>query len=458
MSEQDRLIIRGSVRRRLLFALLGGVMLVWLAAAAVTARETRKEMQELLDAHLAQSASFLTAQIGHDIDEIELEHAQSSHKYAQKVAFQIWEHGRTLLLHSADAPSTRLSELTKGFSDSSLNGRAWRVYSVWDARHEYLVQVGEAAEAREHLADEILDKLVKPLLLSVPLLGLLIWIAVGAALKPIGRIGADLAQRDPKYLAPIGGDIPREMAPLVQRLNSLLERVRSSLDGERRFTSDAAHELRTPLAGIKTQLQVAQAATDDTLRMRATNHALAACDRATRLVEQMLTLARLEHDAWQTQGAAVDLPQLAAQVLAEAAPSAAENQIRLSLDGEPGLTIKGHAGLLAVLIRNLVDNALRYSPPQTEVSVRVTAASNMVTLEVQDQGPGIPASERENVMRRFHRLEGETAPGSGLGLSIVARIAQLHEAELILSDGAGGRGLKASVGFARAGEKARAQG
>jgi two-component system sensor histidine kinase QseC len=448
VSERDRLVIHGSVRRRLLLALLGGVMLVWLAAAAVTAWETRAEMQELLDAHLAQSAALLSAQIGHELDEIELEHARSSHKYAQKVAFQIWEQGQTLLLHSADAPSTRLSALDEGFSDSRLSGRVWRVYSVWDAQHEYLVQVGEAADAREHLADEILKKLVQPLLVSLPLLGLLIWFAVGAALKPIDRISSDLARRDPKYLAPIAGEIPREIAAMVQGLNTLLERVRSSLEGERRFTSDAAHELRTPLAGLKTQLQVALAATDDSLRMRATNHALAACDRATRLVEQMLTLARLEHDAWQTQGAAVDLHQLAAQVLAEAASSAAENQIRLSLEGEPGLTIKGHAGLLSVLIRNLVDNALRYSPPQTEVSVRVTGAANMATLEVQDQGPGIPASERENVMRRFHRLEGETAPGSGLGLSIVARIAQLHEAELILSDGAGGRGLKASVEFA----------
>ena len=449
MNQQDKLIVRGSVRRRLLIALLGGVMLVWLGAAAVTAWETRGEMQELLDAHLAQSASFLTAQIGHEINEVELEHARSGHKYAPKVAFQIWERGQTLLLHSADAPSTRLAVSDEGFSDSGLNGHLWRVYSVWDAQHEYLVQVGEAADAREHLADEILKKLAQPLLVSLPLLGLLIWVAVGVALKPIDRIGADLAQRDPKYLAPIGGDVPGEMAPMVQHLNGLLDRVRSSLEGERRFTSDAAHELRTPLAALKTQLQVAQAATDDTVRRRATDHALAAVDRATRLVEQMLTLARLEHDAWQTRAVAVDLHQTAAQVLAEAAPLAAEKQIRLALEGEPGVNIKGHAGLLSVLIRNLVDNALRYSPPRTEVSVRVISAARRATLEVQDQGPGIPAAERDHVMRRFHRLEGETAPGSGLGLSIVARIAQLHQAEWVLSDGEGGRGLKASVEFKR---------
>jgi two-component system sensor histidine kinase QseC len=148
VSGEAGLSVRGSVRRRLLVTLLGGVMLVWLGAAGITAIETRAEMQELLDAHLAQSASLLVAQIGSEIDEIEMEHARSSHKYAQKVAFQVWDQGRTLLLHSADAPSTRLSVADEGFSDSALNGQAWRVFSVWDAQHEYLVQVGEAADAR----------------------------------------------------------------------------------------------------------------------------------------------------------------------------------------------------------------------------------------------------------------------------------------------------------------------
>ena len=441
------LIVRGSVRRRLLVMLLGGVMLVWLGAAAVTAWETRAEMQELLDAHLAQSASLLVAQVGHDFDEIETEHAQPLHKYARNVAFQVWEHGRTLLLHSADAPASRLSGTNEGFADATLQGRAWRVFSVWDVRHEYLIQVGEAAEAREHLALEILEKLVQPLLFSLPLLGLLIWIAVGASLKPIGTIGAALAQRDPRYLAPIEGITPREIAPMVESLNKLLERVRSSLDNERRFTSDAAHELRTPLAALKIQLQVAQQAEDTSERNHAIANAISAGDQATRLVEQLLTLARLEHDAWQSRAETVDLQQIAAQVLAEAGPLATEKRIRLSLSCAPGENVKGHAGLLAVLIRNLVDNALRYSPPETEVEVKVSGAAEGVTLEVQDQGPGIPAAEREDALRRFHRLEGESSPGSGLGLSIVARIAELHHARLALLEGANGRGLRVAVRF-----------
>lgn len=235
---------------------------------------------------------------------------------------------------------------------------------------------------------------------------------------------------------------------MVERLNSLLERVQSSLESERRFTSDAAHELRTPLAALRTQLQVAQGAVAGGEREQAIAKAVAAGDRATRLVEQLLTLARLEHDAWKRQAETVDLHRLAAEALAEAAPTAARKDIALALEGEARLEVRGHAGLLAVLLRNLIDNALRYSPPQTEVGVSVRRADGAAVLEVQDQGPGIPAAERADALRHFHRLEGATESGSGLGLSIVARIAELHGARLELAEGAGGKGLKVGLRFA----------
>lgn len=449
MSEPGKVNVRGSVRRRLLFTLLGGVALVWVAAAAVTAWETRAEMQELLDAHLAQSASLLAAQIGDELDEVELEHVETLHKYARNVAFQIWEDGDKLLLHSPDAPNEKLSpSVAEGFSDTDVDGRRWRVFSHWDTEREYLVQVGEATEARDHLASEILEKLLQPLGIALPLLGLLVWFGVGGALKPLNRIGAALAKRDPRYLAPLEGEVPGEIAPMVERLNGLLARVQSTLENERRFTSDAAHELRTPLAALKAQLQVAQGAADSSERERAIAKAIAAGDRATRLVEQLLTLARLEHDAWQRQAESVDLHQLAAQVLAEAAQAAAEKGIRLSLDGEAEASVRGHAGLLSILLRNLVDNAVRYSPPQTEVAIDIRHEAGETALVVQDQGPGIAKDERENALRRFHRLEDAASGGSGLGLSITARIAELHDAQLELSEGADGRGLKVSLRFA----------
>lgn len=446
-AETDNVVVNGSVRRRLLAMLLGGIMLVWLVVAVLTAWQTRSEMQELFDAHLAQSASLLLAQVGHEVEEIEQEHTQSLHKYASNVAFQIWARGDVLLLHSAGAPTKRLSVSEAGFVDEVLKGRAWRVFSVWDERHEYLIQVGEATEVREHLALEILERLVLPLLVALPFLGLLIWLAVGLSLKPIDHISTALLKRDPHFLEPIKGDIPVEMAPMVKRLNDLLERVQNSLENERRFTSDAAHELRTPLAGLKTQLQVAQGAVDASDRKRAMDNAMLATDRATRLVEQLLMLARLEHDAWQSQAESVNLHQVAAQVLAEAAPAAAEKHIQLALSGSPETHVQGHAGLLAVLLRNLLDNALRYSPAETEIEVRVSETAQGAVIEVQDQGPGIPPTAREQVLQRFHRLAGESSSGSGLGLSIVARIAQLHQAKLELLEGSDGRGLRFVVRF-----------
>lgn len=454
MKPSGQLSVRGSVRNRLLFILLGGVALVWLAAAAVTAWETRSEMQELLDAHLAQSAALLAAQIGDEIDEVELEHVETLHKYARNVAFQIWEDGDKLLLHSPDAPMRRLSGTQEGFSDAVVDGRSWRVFSHWDDKREYLVQVGEATDARDRLAGKVLEKLVQPLLVALPLLGLLVWFGVGGALKPINRIGVALARRDPHHLVPLEGEVPKEIAPMVERLNALLARVAATLDNERRFTSDAAHELRTPLAALKTQLQVAQGAADGGEREQAIVKAIAAGDRATRLVEQLLTLARLEHDAWKDLVEAVDLHRLAAQALSESAQAAADKKIRLSLEGEPGLTIAGHAGLLAILLRNLIDNALRYSPPDTDVTVGVDRMAGRVRLEVQDQGPGIPPEERDNAQRRFHRLESAQAGGSGLGLSIVARIAELHGARVELREGPQGRGLKACIVFAETAGKA----
>ena len=444
--------VRGSVRRRLLVLLLGGVMLVWLGAAVFTMHETHDEMQELFDAHLAQSASLLAAQVSHEIDEheideVEQEHAENLHKYARNVAFQVWQNGKTLLLHSTDAPATRLSTQNEGFSEAVLGGRQWRVYSLWDTHHEYLIQVGEAVDALEHLEIEILKKLALPLLLSIPLLGALIWLAVGASLKPIGRIGAALAQRAPDNLAPIADEVPVEIAPMVDHLNTLLAKVQSSLENERRFTSDAAHELRTPLAALKTQLQVAKGAANDAERARAINQALQAGDRATRLMEQLLTLSRLDHDTLRQHAETVDLYRVAADVLAESASAASEKHIRLSLTGEPGAAVTGQADLLGILIRNLVDNAVRYSPPDTEVEVRIGKEQGLTTLEVLDQGPGIPASERENVLHRFHRLAGEDTSGSGLGLSIVARITELHQARLELLEGPNGQGLRVKVVF-----------
>ena len=438
---------RASVRGRLVAILLSGLALVWLAAAVATVIKADHEVEEVYDASLAQSASLLVMRLGEEIDEIDTGHAAPLHKYAKTLSFQVWKRGRKLLLHSADAPDARLSEREEGFSTVTLNGRDWRVFSVWDPKREYLVQVRDSIRDRRHVTTDIVMALVRPLAIALPLFALLVWFAVGRAFRPLERVSEALASRDPGYLAPLDGDVPAEVAPLVDRLNALLRRVESSLEGERRFTSDAAHELRTPLAALRAQLQVAEGATDPGERRHAIANALAAIERATHMVEQLLTLARLEHQAWRAQAAPFDLHRAAADAIADRAGAALAKRIDLSLEGEPGSTVPGHAGLATIAIGNLVDNAIRYSPPDTAVTVAMAREDGVIAVRVRDEGPGIPAGRRAEALGRFSRLAPDAAEGSGLGLSIVSRVAELHGAAFALGDAPGGRGLEATLRF-----------
>lgn len=435
------------VRARLIATLLAGLAVAAIAVAIATAIKADHEVAEVFDASLAQNASLLVMRIGEEVDEIETEHAPVLHKYAKPLSFQVWKRGRKLLLHSADAPDAKLSETLEGFSTVEQGGREWRVFSVWDAKREYLVQVRSAVADRRHVIADILMALARPLALAVPFIALLVWFAVGHAFRPLARVGEELARRDPNYLEPLAGDVPREIAPLVQRLNALLARVKDSLEGERRFASDAAHELRTPLAALRAQLQVAQGAREAAERDRAIVQALAAGERATHVVEQLLTLARLDHQAWKDKAEPFDLHRVAAEAIAERAMLAGAKRIELALEGPQGLRARGHAGLAAIAAGNLVDNAIRYSPPDTEIVVSVAADGGKVLLRVVDQGPGIPAGRRAEALSRFARLDTQVAEGSGLGLSIVARVAELHGLPLALGEGPGGRGLEARIAF-----------
>jgi two-component system sensor histidine kinase QseC len=235
--------------------------------------------------------------------------------------------------------------------------------------------------------------------------------------------------------------------PLAERLNALFRRVGESLEKERAFTADAAHELRTPIAGIRAQAQVAREATEDAERRRALDQVLAGCDRAARLAEQLLTLARLDAGQGQLRLAPCDLAQIAREVLAELAPGAHSCGTALALVAVAPVPVAGDSLLLHVLVRNLVDNAVRYGGPEGAVTVTVGRDAEGSRLCVSDRGPGIPLAERQRVLDRFYRSVGTREQGAGLGLSIVSRIAALHGAKLELSEGPGGHGLCATVGF-----------
>jgi two-component system sensor histidine kinase QseC len=438
----------GSLKKRLLALALAAITLVWLGAAAFTYLDAREEFDEVLDAHLAQAASLLTAQASHEIDEIETDHAPLLHKYSRRVAFQVWDKGRELRLHSANAPQERMAGKERGFSDTTFDGHRWRVFSAWDESGEFLIQVAERSDVRDELARDIAGNLLRPLLISLPLLALLLWLAVLRGLRPLDRLAMEVGQREPDNLAPLdASSAPREVAPLIERLNRLFARIETSMRKERRFTADAAHELRTPVAAIKAQAQVARAASGDAERIRALDNAIRGCDRATHLIEQLLTLARVD----MLERGAVEpcqLRDIAAEAIAELAPDALEKGVHLELLAEgDATTVHGNPGLLRVLLRNLLDNSIRHSPPGTAVQVGVAHEPGVTLLSVSDNGPGIPEQERENVLERFYRPVGTQASGSGLGLSIVKRIAEVHNAALRIQPASESRGLRVTVSF-----------
>jgi signal transduction histidine kinase len=332
-------------------------------------------------------------------------------------------------------------------------------YAYVGARHEVeeLIEALEAHEedsdehrrhARHELLEHFVGVLLSPLLLGLPVLGGWIWFATRRGLSPLVEVAQEIEQRTADQLDPVIPETaPAELQPLLKALNSLFSRLGMSIERERAFTADAAHELRTPLAALVAQAEVAARARDSGEREHALAQILIGSHRAARLVDQLLTLARLDP----TSSLAMEpvrLDVLLTNGCAEHGAVALERGIELELDAVAETTVRGHADMLGILVRNLLDNALRYTPSGGLVKVALSAGEDAVVLVVSDNGPGIPAGKRGDAMRRFHRLADQASEGSGLGLSIVARIAELHGANLELGDGLGepgGPGLAVTV-------------
>ena len=453
-----------SIRNRLLFMLLPVTLLVWGAIVAIIYAGTRHEVEELIDAQLVQSARILLNVLSHEFYEEEtfrkkiydhpLSIAQqlgmASHKYEQKLAFQMWLPPGRLGLRSQSAPDEPMTTLANGFSDSLIEGRRWRVYALTSEKDGMQVQVAESMEIRDQLRNLIVMRILIPMLLSLPVLAGLIWFGVGRAMLPLRKIADDVEHRHLDHLSPIRErDVPLEAQSLVNALNALFLRLQQAFENERRFTADAAHELRTPLAALKTQAQVALRASDEETRSAALRQVIAGVDRATHMVQQLLTLARLDPRNSVISHQRVDLQEVVSGVLAELAPTALAKDIELSLDASQPCPVHGDSAMLAVLVRNLVDNAIKYTPAGGVVEVFLRRAGEQVELVVADSGPGILPAVRERVFERFYRSLGNDAPGTGLGLSIVKRIAELHQAVICLEDAPRG-GLQVKIRFRNA--------
>lgn len=370
--------------------------------------------------------------------------------YSQSLRFQLWRNGDELLFRSDNAPDVLMAE-AMGLSDSvDVQGTGWRNYKVYDINHGVHMIVSEPHAFRAELTRGMILAAATPLLLGLPVLFLLLWFSIRKGLHPLASLSQEISNRQPDNLTQIDVSIvPDEVQPIVTALNDLLDRMGQTLDSERRFTDDAAHQLRTPLAALQAQLYAARHTQAEAPHQQALAQMQHSVERGIRLVNQLLTLARLDPKQARPEFTRVHLDQITEAICAELAPLALQREQNLELAAAPELpAVTGNADLLAMLISNLVDNAIHCTQRGGNIIISLEADAGGVRLAVSDDGPGIAPDQRKRVFERFYRIAQQNQPGTGLGLAICKRVADLHHATLTLSDGLHGRGLTVRVHFA----------
>src|SRR5512146_203665 len=435
-----------SIRRTLLVWLLAGLAAIALATSGVTYLAARREAGELLDLQLKQLAYSTRIddllrgrRPGFDVPRAP--HASG----ITELVTQIWDRDGVLVYWTQPGMGLPVPA-TEGYSTVRHDGRDWRVYTLVQGTHA--LQVAQAQDEREAIATQTALRTLVPFLALIPFFGVLIWVGVGRGLEPLDAMSRAVAKRRPDALAPLPArELPEELKPLGASLNGLLARLAEALTAQRRFTADAAHELRTPLAALKLQLDLARRAAQPAEFAAALDDLEAGVARTSHVVEQLMTLARVEPEAMAQKRTACDLVAMAKDAIVARAALAADKAIDLGLARAAPALVQGDPASLAILLSNLVDNALRYTPRGGRIDVAVDRDAGGATLSVSDTGPGIPVAERARVFDRFYRGEVHEEAGSGLGLSIVKRIADAHGATITLDAPAEGSGLVVSVHF-----------
>ena len=417
-----------SLRTRLLVYLLAAIALVAAVQATTAYRTALAEADTLFDYHMQQTAVSLRAGLPFQPGADMREHDEENFEFV----VQIWAaDGRQLYRSTRRAGLPERAVL--GYSNVPARDTIYRVYSLQVPGG--VIQVAQDMEVRRAMARTLALRTAAPVAALVPLLMAVAWWVVGSTLVPLRRLREQLAQRRADDLAPVGeGPLPEEIRPLVHELNLLFDRLRLAFEAQKSFVADAAHELRSPLAALKLQLQGLARAPDEESRQRAVARLDAGVDRATHLVDQLLALARQQdgESAGVRPLVPADVVKLA---LADAAPAAQERGIDLGLVCADAMAVPGDAEALRVLLRNLLDNALKYTPAGGRIDVAVErelGELGALCLRVEDSGPGIPEAERDRVLDRFYRVPGTEGAGSGLGLAIVKAIADARGATLSL--------------------------
>lgn len=455
--------MKQSIRLRLIIFLGGMLIIVWGGISASSVYSARKEVQKLFDAQLAQSARVLYSLIKHELAEfsvegekahafhdIDLDLSEPAHFYEGKISFRVKDKTGKPWFATQQAPVLEITDDINGYANIQGENERWRVYILRDKVLDFSIEVAQSYQIRNELILKITRQVVWPFIIVVPLLMLLIWGSVGRSLRPLQTVANEVQHRSPQNLEEIDlRNVPTEVLPLFISLNDLLGRLNKALSNERGFTSDAAHELRTPLAGIKAQAQVALRASNETEKNTALRHVIIGIDNTTHLVRQMLMLARLDPDIPNRKFKQQDLSSILTEVAADVASLAVEKGVDLEVREAQGkMMVEGRAEALSVLIRNLLDNAVRYTPAGGWVKAGISRSPDGLVLKISDSGPGIAEQDKDRIFDRFYRGLGTEQTGSGLGLSIVQRVVDLHDAKIEFQTGTGeGKGVMVKVTF-----------
>ena len=427
-----------SIRRKLLVALLSALALTGLASSGATWLAARNEANDQFDYQLRQMALSLR-------DQTLQSPVGFFGPWDYDFIVQVWDPRGDLVYFSNHG--IVLPQAGSGFQTVSVRGEDWRIFTL--GQEDKTIQVAAPVSLRRDRASAMALRILIPVIAAIPLFALLIWLLVGYELRPLDAIARAIRRRAPSSLEPLATvRLPDEVQPMVGELNALLARLREAIETQARFTADAAHELRSPLTALQLQIELLGRAQSAEERREALDALRAGAQRAAHLVEQLLTMARLEPEAAAAEPAVVDLAEIAVGVGADAEPLAEAKGVELRLGRMESTRVAGQAQALYTLVRNLVDNAIRYTPSRGRVTIEVGHEGGRAVLAISDTGPGIPPGERSRVFDRFYRLPDAPAEGSGLGLAIVKQIAEAHRAEVTLGDADHGRGLRVTVRFA----------
>lgn len=436
-----------SIRIFLLVALLSTITLVNFLSAVHGYRASMAEAQQLFDRQLTATARLLA-----DMpvpDESPLVVAQ-----AEPLVLQVWSADGNLLIRSADAPLQPIGKFESGPDEVNFSGYRWHSVTEFFPANSRWVFVAERADLRYQLAEKVILESVMPILLGLPLAGLLIWLVIGRGLASLRQLAEALRSKRAEDLSPLPlQDPPEELVPVVESTNALLARLQASFERERRFSADAAHELRTPIAALQVHAhnldselrEYKLARTPESLRKLKES-----VSRMAHLVEQMLDLYRTTPEHYPARFETLDLQLLAREVLAEQYSIFAEKNQAVALAGRRA-PVRGDRFALTILLKNLLNNAGKYTPDSGHIEVSTDVSDGGATLRVEDSGPGVPPTEYDRIFERFYRVGGDrhatSADGCGLGLSIVQHIAELHRAKIRLGQSKFDHGLAVQVEF-----------